>query len=54
MLDVKMWIEEVNGVVRLMYEHYEKNMATKMVIHAKSAIPMQVKRTVLTQEMLRI
>ena len=43
MLDIRMWIEEVNGVVRLMYEHYEKNMATKMVIHAKSAIPMQVK-----------
>ena len=29
-------------------------MASKMVIHAKSAIPMQTKRTVLTQELLRI
>ena len=54
MLDVKMWIGEVNGVSKIIYEHYEKVIATKMVIHAKSAIPMQVKRTVLTQEMLRI
>ena len=54
MLDIKMWIAVLNGVYRLVYEHYEKPMATKMVIHAESAIPMQVKRTVLTQEMLRI
>ena len=54
MLDIKMCIEQVNCIHRLICEHYEKKMATKMVIHAKSAIPMQVKRTVLTQEMLRI
>ena len=54
MLDLKMWIQEVDGVVRLLYEHYEKDMATKMLIHADSAIPLRVKRTVLTQEMLRI
>ena len=29
-------------------------MTTKAVIHAKSALPMQTKRTVLTQEVLRI
>ena len=29
-------------------------MTTKAVIHAKSAVPMQTKRTVLSQEMLRI
>ena len=54
MLDLKMWIEECNGLIRIMYEHYEKEIATKRVIHAQSAMPMQVKRTVLTQEMLRI
>ena len=54
MLDLKMWIEEIEGVWRIVYEHYEKAMATKMLIHAKSAIPVKVKRTVLTQEMLRI
>ena len=54
MLDVKMWIEEVEGRQRILYEHYEKEMATKSVIHATSAIPMSMKRTILTQEMLRI
>ena len=54
MLDVKMWIEETEGRRMIQYEHYEKSMTTKMVIHAKSAIPTRVKRTVLTQEVLRI
>ena len=54
MLNVRMWIEEVEGRRLILYEHYEKEMATKMVIHAESAIPQSVKRTVLTQEVLRI
>ena len=54
MLDVKMWIEEIDGGYYILYEHYEKEMATKAVIHASSAIPYKTKRTVLTQEMLRI
>ena len=53
MLDVKMWIETVEGRRVVLYEHYEKEMATKAVVNAKSALPMQTKRTVLTQEMLR-
>ena len=54
MLDLKMWITKVAGIWSIVYEHYEKKMATKAVIHAKSALPMKTKRTVLTQEMLRI
>ena len=54
MLDVKMWIALVNQERKIVYEHYEKEMTTKAVIHARSAISMQVKRTVLTQEVLRI
>ena len=54
MLDVKMWIADVDGRKMVLYEHYEKEMATKAVMHAMSAIPMQTKRTVLSQEMLRI
>ena len=54
MLDVKLWLEEVDGRKRILYEHYEKEMATKAVIHSTSAISMKTKRTVLTQEMLRI
>ena len=54
MLDLKMWIEMIEGTYYILYEHYEKEMATKAVIHASSAIPFKTKRTVLTQEMLRI
>ena len=53
MLDVKMWIETVGNKRLILYEHYEKEMTTKAVIHARSALPTRTKRTVLTQEMLR-
>ena len=54
MLDIKMWIAMISGRRWILYEHYEKPMATKAVINAKSAIPTQTKRTVMSQEMLRI
>ena len=54
MLDVKMWFALINTQRRILYEHYEKPMCTKAVINAKSAVPTQTKRTVLSQEMLRI
>ena len=54
MLSVKMWITQVGDRWRILYEHYEKEMATKSLIHALSAIPYKMKQTVLTQEMLRI
>ena len=54
MLDVQMWIEEIDGRMILVYEHYEKEMATKSVIHSNSALPTSSKRTILTQEVLRI
>ena len=54
MLDIKMWIAMINGRRWILYEHYEKPMATKAVINAKSAMPTQTKRTVMSQEMLRI
>ena len=54
MLDVKMWLEREGDTRRILYEHYEKEMASKSLVHAKSAIPYKMKQTVLTQEMLRI
>ena len=54
MLDVQMWIMAMDERTLLLYEHYEKKMATKSVIHAESAIPTNSKRTILTQEVLRI
>ena len=53
LLDIKVWTEEVNGRNLIMYEHYTE-VATKAVINAKSAIPTESKRTILTQELLRI
>ena len=54
MLDLKMWITEIDGVKRLVHEHYEKDMASKMVVHARSSLSEKTKRTILTQEVLRI
>ena len=54
MLDVRMWITEVEGECKVVYEYYEKEMTTKAVIHARSAMATQTKRTVLTQKVLRI
>ena len=34
MLDVKMWIAKIDGKRRILYEHYEKQMATKAVVNA--------------------
>ena len=53
-LDIKVWVEEVGNRKLIMYEHYRKEVATKATIHAKSAVPTTIKRTVLTQEVLRV
>ena len=37
-----------------MYEFYSKEMASKAVINARSALSWSTKRTVLTQEVLRV
>ena len=54
MLSLKMWIGNVEHRTLILYEHYEKPMATKCVVHKNSAIPLTMKRTILTQEALRI
>ena len=59
LLDIKMWIEEHKTeddrpVNIIMYEFYTKQVSSKAVIHEKSAMPKSLKRTVLTQEVLRI
>ena len=68
LLDVKVWLQEYemnaeeNGNEskeerkqrRIMYEHYRKEMASKMTIHARSALPHNQKRNILTQEVIRI
>ena len=38
----------------IMYEHYRKEMASKMTIHARSAIPHKQQKNILAQEVIRI
>ena len=53
-LDLKVWVEKIEERSKIMHEHYTKDVSSKMVINAKSALPMSTKRTVLTQEALRV
>ena len=58
-LDMKVWLEEMKeggekGQVIILYEYFYKEMASKAVIDARSAMPLKTKRTILTQEVIRI
>lgn len=61
-LDLKVWIDMkiviMNGkdctVNVVFHEFYAKEVSSKMVLSSRSALPMKVKRTVLTQEILRV
>ena len=50
-LDIKVWVNE-DGKIR--HEYYSKSVSSKSVIDARSAMPRKDKRTVLTQDLLRI
>ena len=54
-LDVRVWVEKVidSNVYRVMHEFYMKEVSSKAVIDARSALSWDVNRTVLTQEVLR-
>ena len=49
-LDIKVWIE--NG--KVLHEYYSKPVSSMAVIDAQSAMPLKDKRTVLTQDLLRV
>ena len=59
-LDLRVWLaslfdsvtHEVNATV--LHEHYSKEVSSKAVIDSRSAVPWKVKRTVLTQEVIRV
>ena len=61
-LDLKVWMEtkekETEGRYKkasmIMYEFHSKSMDSKAVINARSALNWNTKKTVLTQEVLRI
>ena len=62
-LDLKVWVEmrrqqdrgeEESEVNVVLHEFYSKDVASKCVINARSALSWSCKRTILTQEVLRI
>ena len=53
-LDLKVWIEVREAVYLILHEFYMKDVSSKSVVLARSALSWPVKRTVLTQEALRI
>ena len=53
-LHLKIWVKRVDGLWRIVHEHYTKPMSTKAVLDSRSAMAWGTRRTVLTQEALRI
>ena len=50
-LDIKVWVNN-KGII--MHEYYSKPVSSKSVVDARSAMPWKTKRTVLTQDLLRV
>ena len=50
-LDIKVWVNEEGKVV---HEYYRKQVSSKAVIDSRSAMPVKDKRTVLSQDLLRV
>ena len=54
-LNLKVWTKTDNEEgTKIVYEHYRKEVATRSTVHAKSAMDIKQKRTILTQELLTI
>ena len=53
-LDLKVWVETKEGETRIIHEYYAKDVSSKAVVHAKSALAWKAKRSILTQEVLRV
>ena len=54
-LDLKVWIDEVDtGIHKIITSHYMKDVSTRAVINERSSHPIQMKRNVMVNEVLRI
>ena len=53
-LDLKVCVRDIDGEKKIVHEFYAKDVSSKSVINARSALSWQQKRTVLTQEVLRV
>ena len=55
LLDVKSWIgRNKDGVIKIMHEHYMKDVSTRSLIHFNSAHPTNVKTNIVVNEASRI
>ena len=54
LLDIKVWVEEIDGRRVIMHEYYSKEVSSRMMVHASSAMSMKTKRVIITQEILRV
>ena len=50
-LDMKVWTDETDGFI--MFQHYQKPMSCKKIMHADSALSGSCKKSVHTQEIIR-
>ena len=57
-LDLKVWLQTAsgdgNGSTVLLHKYFYKDVATRAVVDARSAVPIETKRITLIQEVLRI
>ena len=54
-LDLSVWVDDDDeGVRMLWWQHYRKPVTNTLLMMEKSAMPMKIKRTTLTQEVIRI
>ena len=54
-LDVKLWIgESTNGMKKILYEHYMKDVSSRHLLNYRSAHPETMKLNVLVNEALRV
>ena len=52
-LDMKLWIQETNGVPQLKHTFYKKPIASPFTIMKRSAISERIKKSTIFQEALR-
>ena len=52
-LDLKVWIQHINGILQIVHTFYKKPIASPYTILKKSAIPEGTKKATLFQEVLR-
>ena len=55
-LDLKVWVhrDETSGSYSIIHEHYIKDVSTRFLTHAQSAVSWKDKRTIITQMGLRV